>query len=87
MIEQLEELTISVRYKDIVLAGQRAYYQKNVEKTREYSRYQNMRKEQKDKQIEARKRWLEKQTSEKKKEELRGYAKNRYHNHVVYVKS
>ena len=47
-----------------------------------------MTKEQKDKQIEARKRWLEKQTSEKKKkEELRGYAKNRYHNHVVYVKS
>ena len=67
MIEQLEEHTISVRYKDIVLAGQRAYYQKNVEKTREYSRYQNMRKEQKDKQIEARKRWLEKQTSEKKR--------------------
>lgn len=63
MIEQLEELTISVRYKDIVLAGQRAYYQK---KRREYSRnrYQNMTKEQKDKQIEARKRWLEKQTSE-----------------------
>lgn len=66
MIEQLEELTISVRYKDIVLAWQRAYYQKNIEKRREYSRnrYQNMTKEQKDKQIEARKRWLEKQTSE-----------------------
>ena len=51
-----------------------------------------MTKEQKDKQIEARKRWLEKQTSEEKKKEelkakLRGYAKNRYHNHVVYVKS
>ena len=69
MIEQLEELTISVRYKDIVLAWQRAYYQKNIEKRREYSRnrYQNMTKEQKDKQIEARKRWLEKQTSEKKR--------------------
>ena len=69
MIEQLEEHTISVRYKDIVLAWQRAYYQKNIEKRREYSRnrYQNMTKEQKDKQIEARKRWLEKQTSEKKR--------------------
>ena len=67
MIEQLEEHTISVRYKDIVLAWQRAYYQKNIEKRREYSRYQNMTKEQKDKQIEARKRWLEKQTSEEKK--------------------
>ena len=69
MIEQLEEHTISVRYKDIVLAWQRAYYQKNIEKRRKYSRnrYQNMTKEQKDKQIEARKRWLEKQTSEKKR--------------------
>lgn len=69
MIEQLEEHTISVRYKDIVLAWQRAYYQKNIEKRREYSRNrcQNMTKEQKDKQIEARKRWLEKQTSEEKR--------------------
>lgn len=32
MIEQLEELTISVRYKDIVLAGQTAYYQKKHRK-------------------------------------------------------
>lgn len=32
MIEQLEEHTISVRYKDIVLAWQRAYYQKKHRK-------------------------------------------------------
>lgn len=34
MIEQLEEHTISVRYKDIVLAGQRAYYQKKHRKNK-----------------------------------------------------
>ena len=92
MVNNTQESTIPIRYKDIALARQKKYYQKHKEKIKEKAKekYHNMTKEQKEIHVQKQKEWLEKQSPEKKKQLkacMREYAKNIYHNHVVYVKS
>ena len=86
------KMTIPIRYKDIILAKQKAYYQKIKEKKQEYARnrYHNMTREQKDILLEKQKekaKELTPEQKEKKKAYIREYNKNRYHNHVIYVES
>ena len=52
-----------IRYKDIVLQKAREYYEKNKGKRKEYARnrYQNMTQEQKNKQVEYRREWFNRQ--------------------------
>ena len=85
------KMTIPIRYKDIILAKQKAY-QKIKEKKQEYARnrYHNMTREQKDILLEKQKekaKELTPEQKEKKKAYIREYNKNRYHNHVIYVES
>ena len=80
-----------IRYKDIVLQKAKEYYEKNKEKRKEYARnrYQNRSQEQKNKLVEYRKAWINKQDEDKRnemKKRARKYAKNRYHNSIVAVR-
>ena len=86
------KMTIPRRCRDIILAKQKAYYQKYKEKQQEYARnrYRNMTREQKDILREKQKERAKKLTpeqKEKKKAYIGEYNKNRYHNHVKYVES
>ena len=91
MSEKTQNSPQYIRYKDIVLQKAKEYYEKNKEKRKEYARnrYQNRSQEQKNKLVEYRKAWINKQDEDKRnemKKRARKYAKNRYHNDIVAVK-
>ena len=64
---------------------------KNKEKIKEYARrnrYKNLSQEEKNKLVENRKAWFNRQSEERQNEikrKARQYAKNRYHNHIVVI--
>ena len=91
MSEKTQNSPQYIRYNDIVLQKAKEYYEKNKEKRKEYARnrYQNRSQEQKNKLVEYRKAWINKQDEDKKnemKKRARKYAKNRYHNDIVAVR-
>ena len=91
MSEKTQNSPQYIRYKDIVLQKAKEYYEKNKEKRKEYARnrYQNRSQEQKNKLVEYRKAWINKQDEDKRnemKKRARNYAKNRYHNDIVAVR-
>ena len=91
MSEKTQNSPQYIRYKDIVLQKAKEYYEKNKEKRKEYARnrYQNRSQEQKNKLVECRKAWINKQDEDKRnemKKRARKYAKNRYHNDIVAVR-
>lgn len=91
MSEKTQNSPQYIRYKDIVLQKAKEYYEKNKEKRKEYARnrYQNRSQEQKNKLVEYRKAWINKQDEDKRnemKKRARKYAKNRYHNDIVAVR-
>ena len=52
------------------------------------NRYKNLSQEEKNKLVENRKAWFNRQTEEKQnvmRKKAREYAKNRYHNHIVVI--
>lgn len=91
MSEKTQNSPQYIRYKDIVLQKAKEYYEKNKEKRKEYARnrYQTRSQEQKNKLVEYRKAWINKQDEDKRnemKKRARKYAKNRYHNDIVAVR-
>ena len=77
-----------VPYKEVVTKKALEYYYANKEVISEKnkSKYKSLSPEQKTKRQERTKRWLDKQSPEKKqelKQKARDYQKNRYHNHMV----
>ena len=64
---------------------------KNKEKIKEYARrnrYKNLSQEEKNKLVENRKAWFNRQSEERQNEmrrKVREYVKNRYHNHIVVI--
>ena len=91
MSEKTQNSPQYIRYNDIVLQKAKEYYEKNKEKRKEYARnrYQNRSQEQKNKLVEYRKAWINKQDEDKRnemKKRARKYAKNRYHNDIVAVR-
>lgn len=84
------ENIVAKRYRDNAIARRKEYYQRNKEKLEEKARirYQNMTKEQNDRQVQLRREWLERQTP-KKGEELKAYMKeyhkNQCHNNALIV--
>ena len=86
----MSETTQQIRYRDLVLRNAKERYEKNKEKRREYqrNRYVNMKQEQKNKQVDYRKVWHNRQSKEKQveiREKAKDYSKNRYHNHIIVV--
>ena len=91
MSEKTQNSPQYIRYKDIVLQKAKEYYEKNKEKRKEYARnrYQTRSQEQKNKLVEYRKAWINKQDEDKRnemKKRARKYPKNRYHNDIVAVR-
>ena len=80
-----------IKYKDIATQRAKEYNKKkNKEKIKEYARnrYKTLSQEEKNKLVENRKAWFNRQSEEKKNEMRRKaweYAKNRYHNHIVVI--
>ena len=77
-----------VPYKEVVTKKALEYYYANKEVISEKnkSKYKSLSPEQKTKRQESTKRWLDKQSPEKKqelKQKVRDYQKNRFHNHMV----
>ena len=86
----MSETSQQIRYRDLVLRNAKERYEKNKEKRREYqrNRYVNMKQEQKNKQVEYRKAWYNRQSKEKQvemREKAKDYSKNSYHNHIIVV--
>ena len=80
-----------VPYKEVVTKKALEYYYANKEVISEKnkSKYKSLSPEQKTKRQESTKRWLDKQSPEKKqelKQKAGDYQKNRYHNHMVQVR-
>ena len=80
-----------IPYKEVVKKKALEYYYANKGKISEKnkSKYKSLSSEQKKKRQESTKRWLDKQSLEKKEElrqKARDYQKNRYQNHMVQVK-
>ena len=85
-----KEITSRQSNSDIILRKAREYYEKNKEKRKEYQRNRcaKMTQEQKNKQVEYRKVWHNRQSKEKQveiREKAKDYSKNRYHNHIIVV--
>ena len=90
MVEFTQNSQQYIRYRDIVLQRAKEYREKNKEKIKENQRirYKSLSQEEKNKLVEKRKEWVNRQTKEKQEEmkrKARQYAKNRYHNHIVVV--
>ena len=88
-MENEDEHLVAVKYRDVILAKQKEYYQKNKEKTKEKSKTKrlNMSEEKKQKLKEKDKIGRDNMSFEKKQQlnkYMRIYNKNRYHNHIVF---
>ena len=86
----MSETTQQIRYRDLVLCNAKERYEKNKEKRKEYQRNRcaNITEEQKNKQVEYRKAWHNRQSKEKQveiREKANDYSRNRYHNHIIVV--
>ena len=86
----MSETTQQIRYRDLVLRNAKERYEKNKEKRKEYQRNRcaKMTQEQKNKEVEYRKVWHNRQSKEKQveiREKAKDYSKNRYHNHIIVV--
>ena len=70
--------------------GIKSITKKNKKKRKEYGRYRykNLSEEEKNKLVENRKAWFNRQSEERQNEmrrKVREYVKNRYHNHIVVI--
>ena len=79
-----------IRHRDIVLQRAKEYREENKEKIKSNQRirHKNLSQEEKNKFVEKRKEWFNRQTKEKQEEmkrKAKEHGKNRYHNHIVVV--
>ena len=91
MEKEIQNLPQYIRYEEIVLKRSKEYVIKNKVKIKEChgKRYKNLNQEEKKRLVEKRKEWFNRQSEEKREDmsrKAREYAKNYYHNHMVFVK-